>query len=81
MSLIKLLVFGVDKHLHTMPGFIFVHHDVNWIAAIAAILDVVLVIAADIQCDVGRVATKWAENGFVKELHRYLLWFAVVRAV
>jgi len=81
VSLIKLLVFGVDKHLHTMSGLIFVHHDVDRIAAIAAILNVVLVIAADIQCDVGWVATKWTENGFVKELHRYLLLFAIVRAV
>ena len=70
MSLVKLLVFGVNEHLHTMPGFIFVHHDVDGIAAIAAILNVVLIVSADVQCDVGWVTTKWAENGFMKELHR-----------
>jgi hypothetical protein len=81
MSLIKLFVFGVDKHLHTVSGFIFVHHNVDRVAAIAAILNVVLVVAADIQRDMGWVATKWAENGFMKELHRYLLRLAVVCAV
>ncbi len=49
------------------------HHDMNGTAAIAAIFDVVLIIAADIQSDVGRVAAKGAEDGFIKELHRILL--------
>jgi hypothetical protein len=49
------------------------HHNVNWVAAIAAILDVVLIIAADIQCDVSGVTAKGAKDGFIKELHQILL--------
>jgi hypothetical protein len=43
------------------------------IAAIAAVLEVILIIATDIQSDVGGVAAKGTKDGFMKELHDSLL--------
>jgi type IV secretory pathway VirB3-like protein len=60
-----LLVIGIDKHLHRAVGLVFVHHNMDWIAAIAAIFHIVLIITADIQRYVSGVATKRAENGFM----------------
>ncbi len=60
---------------------VFVHLDVDGVAAVTTILEIILIFAASINRDMGWMATKWAENGFMKELHRYLLRLAVVCAV
>jgi hypothetical protein len=64
-----LFVVGIYKHLHRSVGFVFVHHDVDGIAAITAILHIVLIITADIQRNMRRVAAKRADNGFIQQLH------------
>lgn len=80
-ELIKLFVVSVDKYLHTMCGVVFMRHNMDRIAAITAVFEVILIITADIQSDVGWVAAKGAKDGFVKELHDSLLLNAASKAV
>jgi hypothetical protein len=63
--LINLLVIGVNKHLHTLMRFVFVGFYMNGIATVAAIFKVILIFTTDIQRDMGRVAAKRTNNGFV----------------
>jgi hypothetical protein len=46
--LVDLLVLGIDKYLHIAMLIILVGDNMNGIAAVAAILDIVLIITADV---------------------------------
>jgi hypothetical protein len=46
--LVNLLVLGIDKYLHIAMLIILVGDNMNGIAAVAAILDIVLIITADV---------------------------------
>lgn len=63
--LIILFVVGIHRHLHCPVQIIFVRGDMNGIAAVAAIFDVVLIITADINSDMCWMPTKWAANCFM----------------
>jgi hypothetical protein len=66
---VKLFIIGIDKNLHTAMQVVFVGDNMNWIAAVAAIFKIVLIITADIQRDMGWVTAKRAQNRFMDQIH------------
>jgi hypothetical protein len=64
-----LLVVGIDKDLHFMPHLIDVDPDVHWIAAIAAVFGVILILVGGFDTDVGRMPAEWALNTMENGLH------------
>ncbi len=55
-----------------MARLVFMHHDMDGVAAIAAVFDIVLIITTNIQSDMSRMAAKGTEDSFIKELHQIL---------
>ena len=59
-SLIELLIVGINENLHRAMLFIFMHSDVDGIAAVAAVFNIILIFTASVDSDVSRVTTEWA---------------------
>jgi len=55
-----------------MARLVFMHYDMDGVAAIAAVFDIVLIITTNIQSDMSRMAAKRTEDSFIKELHQIL---------
>jgi hypothetical protein len=48
---------------------VFVHLDMDWIAAITAIFEIILIFAAGIYSDMSWMATEWTHDSLMQQLH------------